>query len=319
MCACERHGILHVKEEIVMAQGESAGLLISLSSELAGVVEQVAPSLVRVDDGSRLTATGIIWSADGVIVTTSHGVERDEGLAIELADGTRHSATVVGRDPDTDLAVLRVAANGLPAAPLAAPDEVKVGHLVLALGRPGNAGLQATIGIISARLDTERNGQLGYILHTDAVLYPGFSGGALVDTSRRVVGLTNLVFGRGHGVAIGAPVVQQVAATLLAHGAVPRGYLGIRTQLVALPEALRKKRNLSQEHALLIVQVESGSPAEQGGLMLGDTLLSLNGEAVQDVDQLRRHLRGLQAGQTVALQILRGGALRDLSVAAGAA
>lgn len=302
-----------------MAQEDAGGMLIHLSSELAGVVEQVGPSVVRVDDGSRLTATGVIWSAEGVIVTTSHGVERDEGLAIEMADGTRHTAALVGRDPDTDLAVLRVAATGLPAAPLAGPEEVKVGHLVLALGRPGNGGLQATIGIISARLDTERNGQLGYILHTDAILYPGFSGGALVDMSRQVVGLTNLMYGRGHGVAIGAPVVGQVMETLLAHGTVPRVYLGIRTQLVALPEGLRKKRNLTQEHALLIVQVESGSPAEQGGLMLGDTLLSLNGEAIQDVDQLRRHLRGLQAGQTLALQIVRGGAVRDLNVAAGAA
>src|SRR5207245_19933 len=128
---------------------------------------------------------------------------------------------------------------------------------------------------------------------TDAVLYPGFSGGALVDVSGRVVGLTNLMFGRGKSVAIGAPVVQQVAETLLAHGAIPRGYLGIRTQLVALPEGLRKKQKLSQEHALLVVQVENGSPAEQGGMMLGDTLLRLNGQEIQDVDQLRRHLRGL--------------------------
>lgn len=302
-----------------MAQGEAAGVLAQLSAELAGVVEQVGSSVVRVDDGSRLTATGLIWSADGVIVTTSHGVEKDEGIQIELADGTRHSAALVGRDPDTDIAALRVAATGLASAALAEPEAVQVGHLALALGRPGHAGLQATIGIISARLDTERHGQLGYILHTDAILYPGFSGGALVNMGRQVIGLTNLMYGRGHGVAIGAPIVRQVTETLLAHGTVPRGYLGIRTQLVPLPEALRKKRNLTQEHALLIVQVESGSPAEKGGLMLGDTLLSLNGEAIQDVDQLRRHLRGLQAGQTVALQVLRGGTVRDLSVAAGAA
>ena len=297
----------------------SPGMLTSISSELAGVVEQVAPSIVRVDDGSRLTATGIIWAADGLIATTSHGVERDDNLAVELGDGTRHSAALVGRDPDTDLALLRVQAAGLPAVQPAEPGDVKVGHLVLALARPGSSGLQATIGIISARMDTERNGTLGYILHTDAVLYPGFSGGALVDVSGRVVGLTNLMFGRGKSVAIGAPVVQQVAETLLAHGAIPRGYLGIRTQLVALPEGLRKKQKLSQEHALLVVQVENGSPAEQGGMMLGDTLLRLNGQEIQDVDQLRRHLRGLQPGQTVALQILRGGALRELTMAAGAA
>ncbi len=302
-----------------MNQEGSTGVLASLSSELAGVVERTSSSIVRVDDGSRLTATGIIWSADGLIATTSHGVDRDENLVVELGDGTRHSAALAGRDPDTDLALLRLPATGLPAVAQAEPDAVKVGHLVLALARPGTAGLQATIGIISARMDTERAGHLGYILHTDAVLYPGFSGGALVDTTGRVVGMTNLAFGRGKSVAVGAPVVRQVIESLLAHGTVPRGYLGIRTQLVPLPEGLRKKRNLSQEHALLVVQVESGSPAEKGGLLLGDTLLSINGQPVQDVDQLRRHLRGLQPGQELPLQILRGGALRDLTVAAGAA
>jgi S1-C subfamily serine protease len=302
-----------------MVQEGTTGVLASLSSELAGVVERVSPSVVRVDDGSRLTATGIIWSADGLIATTSHGVDRDENLAVELGDGARHAAALVGRDSDTDVALLRVQATGLPAVTEAAPEAVKVGHLVLAVARPGTAGLQATIGIISARMDTERSGRLGYILHTDAVLYPGFSGGALVDTSGHVAGLTNLAFGRGKGVAVGTPVVRQVAEALLAHGTVPRGYLGIRTQLVALPEGLRKKRNLSQEHALLVVQVESGSPAEKGGLLLGDTLLSISGQPIQDVDQLRRHLRGLQPGEEIALQILRGGAVRDLSIAAGSA
>jgi S1-C subfamily serine protease len=302
-----------------MTQEGTTGVLASLSSELADVVERVSPSVVRVDDGSRLTATGIIWSADGLIATTSHGVDRDENLAVELGDGARQTAVLVGRDPDTDLALLRVQATGLPTVREAEPEAVKVGHLVLAVARPGTAGLQATIGIISARMDTERSGRLGYILHTDAVLYPGFSGGALVDTSGHVAGMTNLSFGRGKGVAVGTPVVRQVAEALLAHGTVPRGYLGIRTQLVALPEGLRKKRNLSQEHALLVVQVESGSPAEKGGLLLGDTLLSISGQPIQDVDQLRRHLRGLQPGQEMPLQILRGGAVRDLSIAVGTA
>src|SRR5579871_7003815 len=184
-----------------MTQETSAGLLRSLSSELASVVERVAPSVVRVDDGSRLTATGIIWSADGLVATTSHGVERDENLAVERADGTRLPATLVGRDPDTDLALLRVNASGLPAVQRAAPDDVKGGHLVLALARPGNAGLQATLGIISARQDSQNDGQDEYLLHTDALLYPGFSGGPLVDVSGQVVGLINLMFGRGKGIA----------------------------------------------------------------------------------------------------------------------
>jgi S1-C subfamily serine protease len=302
-----------------MAQKASIGILQSLSSELAGVVESVGPCVVRVDDGSRLTATGIIGSADGVIYTTSHGVERDENVAVELAAGTRHPATVVGRDPDTDLAVLRVDATGLPAVESAPAEEVKVGHLVLALGRPGSAGLQATVGIISARLETERGGEVGYILHTDAVLYPGFSGGALADVSGRVVGLTNLMFGRGKGVAIGMPVVRQVAKALLVHGRIQRGYLGITAQSVALPGGLAEKHGLKQERALLVVQVEGGSPAEQAGLLLGDTLLCLGDEPTPDVDRLRHELRQLPPGQSVTLRILRGGEPRELTATLGAA
>lgn len=297
----------------------TGGLLAGLSSELASVVERVGPSIVRVDDGSRLTATGLLWSADGVIVTTSHGVEQDDNLVVELANGDRHAATLVGRDGDTDIAVLRVNASGLPAVQLAQDTEAKVGHLALALGRPGESGLQATIGIISARLESETNGQPGYILNTDAVLYPGFSGGALVNVNGQVLGLTNLMFGRGRGVALGAPIVQEVVNLLLTHGRVQRGYLGIRMQGVILPESVRKERNLAQEGGLLIIQVEPGSPAETGGLLLGDVLLSINDRLTDDVDELRSALRSLHAGQMVALRILRAGVVQDVKATLSAA
>jgi len=196
---------------------------------------------------------------------------------------------------------------------------VQVGHLVLALGRPGGAGLQATIGIISARLESQTDGQPGYVLHTDAVLYPGFSGGALVNMAGQVVGMTNLMFGRGRGVALGMPIVDQVAKTLLAHGRIQHGYLGVRTQLVGLPQNLRAALGIAQERGLLIVQVESDTPAEKAGLLLGDTLLGINDRQVEDVDELRGVLRALHAGDVVALRILRGGALHDLqaTLAAG--
>lgn len=301
-----------------MAQ-EVASLLASLSSELAGVVEHVAPAVVRVDDGTRLTATGIIWSADGIVVTTSHGVEQDENLSIELADGTPHPATMIGRDHDTDIALLRAKAQDLPTIEKAVPGEVQVGHLVLALGRPGAAGLQATIGIIGARLESQSNDQPEYVLHTDAVLYPGFSGGPLVNVSGQMVGLNNLMFGRGRGVALGVPTVEHVAQSLLAHGRVQQGYLGIRMQLVALPSNLRQALSLAQERGLLVVQVEPNSPAEQAGLFLGDTLLSLNNRAIEDVDQLRHELRHLGAGQTINVGVLRGGKLRAINVTLTAA
>jgi S1-C subfamily serine protease len=296
--------------------GKEAEGLAALSEQLAAVVERTSPSVVRVDDGSRLTATGVIWQADGVIVTTSHGVERDEEVSIVRHDGSRHAATVLGRDPDSDIAVLRVedAAN-LPAI-VRQEDaaQVRVGALVLAVANPGEGGLTATLGLIGRKIETETEGAAEYILNTDAVLYPGFSGGPLVDASGRFVGLLNRMFGRGMGVAVGTPLVARVATTLLAHGKMPRGYLGVRTQLVALPENLCAGLGIGQERGLLIAAVEPGSPADKAGLLLGDTLLHMDGEPVQDVDELRRHLR---ANQAVALKVLRGGALTDLTATVG--
>jgi serine protease DegQ len=301
-------------ETQTVTQTEASGLLGSLSEGIANAVASVAPGVVRVDDGTRLTATGIIWSPDGVIVTTSHGVERDNSLAIELADGSRHAATLIGRDHDSDIAVLRVNVVGLPAIQTAPQNEVRVGHIVTAIGRPGNYGLQATMGIVSAKIDSQSGGQDEYILYTDATLYPGFSGGPLVDTSGRVLGMTNRMFGRGMGVALGTPIIVRIANALLTHGRVRRGYLGIGTQPVLLQAALRQTLSLSQERALLIVQVGADSPAEQGGLMIGDVLLQINHQAIQDVDELRRHL---QAEQSVPVQIIRGGQLQELQIKVG--
>ena len=284
------------------------------SESAARVVQTVAQSLVRVDDGSRLTATGTIWH-ESIIVTTSHGVEQDENLSVVLADSTRHDAQLVGRDNDTDLAVLRVQKTGLNViAQNGSGDGPPIGSIALAVARPGDMGLTATLGLVSSRIDTETAGNEEYIVSTDAVLYPGFSGGVLVGANGNLIGLLNRGFGRGMGVALGTPLVERVVQTLVAHGRVPRGYLGVRTQLVALPDALRAAQNIAQTRGLMVAQVEPGSPAEMGGLFLGDTLLAINNQPVQDVGDLRQHLH---AGQTVTLQILRGGAVQEMTAQVG--
>ncbi len=288
----------------------------AVSKSTAAVVQNVAASLVRVDDGSRLTATGVLWREDGVIVTTSHGVEQDENLSVVLAAGSRHEAQLVGRDGDTDIAVLRIKATGLTAIDQAGSQTgPPVGSLALAVARPGDLGLAATLGLVSSRVDTETSGSAEYIVSTDAVLYPGFSGGVLVGADGVLIGLLNRIYGRGMGVALGTPLVERVATTLLAHGRVPRGYLGVRTQLVALPDSLRTAQSIEQTRGLLVAQVEPGSPAEKGGLLLGDTLLAVNGQTVQDVGDLRQHL---YADQAVTLRILRGGTVQELSATVGA-
>ena len=289
------------------------GVLQSLSRELEGAVESAGSAVVRVDDGTRLTASGTIWTEDGVIVATSHGVERDEDLTIETAAGERFSATVVGRDPDSDIAVLRADAKGLKPLPQATAEEAKVGALVLALGRPGRGGLQATMGIINSVHAVKTRSGEGRMVHTDAVFYPGFSGGALVNTEGRFVGLVNLGWGRGRGVAIGAGLVLEAVDALLQHGSIRRGYLGITSQPARLPEADGKQR-----FGLLVTSVEAGSAAHLGNLMLGDTILRINDSPISDPHDLRHLLRSLREGDVATIVILRAGEERTLTVTLGA-
>lgn len=296
----------------------NAALLQTFSDELAGTVERAARSIVRVDDGSRLTASGIVWTEEGVIVTTSHGVERDEEIAIVTHEGSRHPAVMVARDPDTDLAVLRIEAAGLSAIPRAGELETRIGSLVLALSRPGASGLRAGLGIVTALIPSEHRGNAEYLLQTDASLYPGASGGALLDMQGRMLGLTNLMFGRMGSVALGTPVVANTVESLLAHGHVRRAYLGVRSQHVNLPENLRASLTIEQNQALLLVQIEPDSPAEKGGLLMGDILLSINKHDIHDAETLRHSLRTSRAGENVTLLLLRGGERKELTVTLGA-
>ncbi|HEY3078809.1 MAG TPA: trypsin-like peptidase domain-containing protein [Chloroflexota bacterium] len=298
---------------------EGSGLLGRLSDELAGAVETAGRSVVRVNARRRMPASGLIWSADGAIVTADHILEREEDVTVGLEDGKEIGADVVGRDPTTDLAVLRLkgGASGLTA--IRPAESFKVGSLVLAVGRPGSAA-SATLGVIasigqSAR--TSRGGQLDGFVRTDAVLLPGFSGGALVDVSGGAVGLTTSHFGQGTGFAIRMGTVQRVAEQLLQGGRVKRGYLGVSSQPVPLPAGLKEKYTLEQETALLLVGVEPNGPADRGGLLMGDLLVGLGGDPIKDTDDLQWALRSERVGQSVQARVVRGGDLREIALEVG--
>jgi S1-C subfamily serine protease len=294
-----------------------AKVLRNLSDALAATVEATGPAVVRVEARRRLPASGIVWSADGIIVTTHHVVQRDEKIGVGLPDGKTVQATLVGRDPTTDLAVLRAQTEGLTPATMISGANLQVGHLVLALGRPGRS-IQATLGIVSALGDSWRTpagGRLDRYLQTDVVMYPGFSGGPLVDAAGQVLGLNTSALLRGISLTVPAPTLRQVVETLLAHGRVRRGYLGVGAQPVRLPAAL--KQQLGQETGVLLVSVESGSPAEQGGLLLGDTIVSLDGQPVRHMDDLLALLSGDQVGAAVPVRIVRGGQVQELTVVIG--
>lgn len=295
-------------------------VLQDLSNALAATVETAGSSVVQVEARRRLPASGIIWSSDGVIVTAYHVVERDENISVGLPDGQSVPATLVGRDPTTDLAVLRAqvpTTSGVVPPTWGDPDSLHVGHLVLAVGRPGRT-VQATLGIVSALGESWRTpagGRIDRYLQTDVVMYPGFSGGPLVDAAGQVLGLNTSALLRGISLTVPTPTLNEVVQTLLTHGRVRRGYLGVGAQAVRLPAGLEQQ--LGQETGLLLVSVEPGSPADQGGLLLGDTIVALDGQPVRHMDDLLALLSGDRVGETMPVRIVRGGQVQELKVVVG--
>jgi S1-C subfamily serine protease len=291
--------------------------LSDLSRALAGIVESAGESVVRVEARRRLPASGFVWSGDGIIVTAHHAVHQEENIQVGLPGGQTVVASFVGRDPTTDVAVLRAGAKELRPATMAPSDDLHVGHLVLALGRPGRT-VQATMGIVSALGEawrTPSGGQVDRYLHTDVVMYPGFSGGPLIDVHGQVLGLNTSAL--LHGISLTVPVltVQRVVQTLLAHGRMRRGYLGVGTQPVHLPAALAQQ--LGQETGLLIMSVNAGSPADKAGLLLGDTIVALDRQPVRHIDDLLALLSGDKLGVEVPVRFVRGGQTQELAVVIG--
>ncbi len=297
-----------------------AGFLVGLSNDLADAVARAGRYVVRVNGRRRQAASGILWNSDGVVVTADHVLEADEGLSVTLPNGSDAPAQLLGRDPSTDLALLKIQASGLGGAELAETSSVKVGNLVLAVARPGDGEPMATIGIISALTGpwrTWRGGLLERLIQTDVTLYPGFSGGALVDASGKVAGLNTSLLARGVSAALPVDTIQRVAQAILTQGRVKRGYLGVSTQAVGVPRGLAQNLGLTQETGLLVVGVEPNGPAESGGIMLGDLLIGLAGTGIQNADELQALLGADRVGQQVQARVIRGGQLRDLTVTVG--
>ena len=292
-------------------------ILKSVSEAMAGLAESAGQSVVRVEGRNRLPASGVVYAADGIIVTSHHVVERDDKLRVGLPTGETVDAELVGRDPGTDLAVLRVAATGLTPAAWVDAGDLRVGKLILALGRPGQS-VQATLGIVSALGGAWRTGGGGEIdryLQTDVVMYPGFSGGPLTTADGRFGGINSSALARGVSVTIPAATVARVVATLLAHGRMPRGYMGVGIQPVRLDTALQEQ--LGQATGLMLMSVEAGGPAAEGGLLQGDVVVTLDGGAVRQLDDLQALLTGDRVGRRVAVRYVRAGAVQEAAVTVG--
>ncbi|MBI2303235.1 MAG: trypsin-like peptidase domain-containing protein [Chloroflexi bacterium] len=293
------------------------GVLSSLSEDLVAIVAKAGPAVVRVEARRRFPASGIVWSSDAVIVTAHHVVEQEDNIRIALSDGQTIPATLIGRDPATDVAALRAQVSGLTPPVWAEPDSLRVGHLVLALSRPGKT-VHATLGIVSALGEgwtTPVGGRVDHYLQADVGLYPGFSGGPLVNAEGHILGLNTLALLRGIPITVPSPTVRRIVEGLLADGRIRRGFLGVGTQPVRLPSPVAQQ--LGQETGLLIVSVAPGSGAEKAGLLLGDTIVNLGGQPMRHMDDIMVFLGDVQMGTKLPIRILRGGRLRELSATVG--
>ena len=295
--------------------------LSQFSDQLASVVEQAARSIVTVAARPRQTATGLIWRAETetIILTADHVIEREDEINVTLPDKREVKAQLIGRDPSTDLAALRLPDVNLSTehVPADTSEHLRVGHLVLAIGRPASDGPRVSFGAVSS-IDGPRRSWQGNeiegVIYPDVTLYPGFSGGPLVDLSGRVVGLNSSQLTRQNSSALPVATLRRVANALVQHGRVQRGYLGVGTQQAPLPAALAHKVGSTQQAALLIITVEPGSPAEQAGLLMGDLLVSLGSQPTTDGATLRAQLGAERLGQSIPAKILRGGEPRDITI-----
>jgi len=293
--------------------------LQELSRELSALVEAAAASVVRVEgEGRRRTpSSGVVWSEDGVVVATHHAVDTDEGIPVGLADGRVAEAGVVGRDPGSDLVVLRIATSGLSPARWSATDTARTGQLVVGLSRPGRA-VRAHLGILSATVEGWRapsGSRLERYLESSIGLQPGFSGGLVLGADGAAIGVNTAGLLRGASLAVPAETVRRVVEALLAGRGVRRGFLGIGTQPIALTPDLRAR--LGQPQALLVLSVQPDTPAARAGLLLGDVLLKAGGEPLSHPAALLPHLDEEQVGRSLPLEVLRAGEVLSVTVVVG--
>jgi serine protease DegQ len=253
--------------------------------------------------------SGVILSTSGYILTSHHVIETAQSVRVALADGRSFKAQIIGSDPDTDLAVLRIHANNLPALSFAPENSLKVGDFVLAIGNPFNMGQTVTLGIVSA-LQRKRLGLATYedFIQTDAAINPGNSGGALIDTQGHLVGINSAIYSRtggnqGIGFAIPASMAQQVMRSIIAQGGVTRGWIGV--EIADLTPEMAEMLGGTTEAGAAISGILAGSPAERAGVLVGDIVLAIDQHPIENAEQLMSHVSTLTPGRPASLQVLR--------------
>ena len=298
---------------------EKTNQLVALSRDLAAAVERVSPSVVAVNARPRVATSGVLWRP-GVVVATHHTIKREEEITVLLHDGRETPATLIGRDASTDLAALKIDESSGAADIVDQSDALKVGHLVLAVGRTGGEGVSASLGCISAVGGSWRAWQGGIIEHfvrLDLNIYLGFSGSPLVAADGRILGINTSGLGRGSALTIPAVTVNRILDSLLKGGRIPRPYIGVGMQPVRFPDALKSKLNLVNDGGVIVLSVEPGSPADKAGFLVGDVLVALGAAAIMDIEDVQSTLTPESVGQSIDVSVVRGGERTNLAVTIG--
>jgi S1-C subfamily serine protease len=304
-------------------------LLDAYSNAVVRASERVSPSVVHIESvhkgragdprEGRGTGSGFVFTTNGYILTNSHVVHGASRVEVTLSDGTRHPADLIGDDPETDLAVVRVKANDLTPAKLGDSKALKVGQLAIAIGHPYGFQVTVTAGVVSA-LGRSIRSQVGRliddVLQTDAALNPGNSGGPLVNSRGEVIGVNTAIIPSAQGIcfAIAVNTAKFVAGRLIRDGRVRRSRIGVAVQTVRLPGHLVRENDLAVNSGVLIVAVENHGPAERAGLEEGDVIVAFNNRPIAGLDDLHKLLTEEQVGIRANLEVIRQGSLVDLEI-----
>jgi S1-C subfamily serine protease len=310
-------------EQVFTSTPGDGDLLDAYSRAVTSAVDRVSPAVVKIDlsDGRSRggSGSGFVFTPDGLVLTNSHVVRSAKRIRLTFLDGTTSDAMLIGHDSDTDIAVVRTDPMLTPAAALGNSKDLKVGQLAIAVGNPFGFQFTVTAGVVSALGRSMRSSSgrmMEEIIQTDAALNPGNSGGPLVDSQGRVIGVNTATIMGAQGLcfAVGIDTAKYIASQILQHGRVHRCWIGIAAQNVPLPRRLVYQYKLPASSGVMASRVDPGSPAEQGGLRDGDIILSFAGKNISGVDELYRVLSADQAGKILPLTALRGIQLVDMTV-----
>jgi S1-C subfamily serine protease len=293
-------------------------VLDAYSNAVTSVVEKAGPAVAGISV-QRGGGSGVIFTPDGYLLTNAHVVGKSTRASVNLPDGSAHDANVVGTDPATDLAVVHADGGHFPAAELGRSSSLRVGQLVVAIGNPLGFSFTVSAGVISAvgrSLRAQDGRQIENVLQSDVALNPGNSGGPLVDSHARVVGINTAIILGAQGLSFSVPIdtARWVLGELMQHGRVRRGVLGVAAQTRPIDRRLARHHGLSQKTGVELMEVLPGKPADRAGLRAGDVLVLLDGSVVESVDQVHRLLGAGSIGRDLAARVLRGAAMVDLTV-----